>query len=630
MRVTSPNPEGEAAEAKQLIDFIYTTFPHTRSGHSGQQETVLADPEQLQRIQKIVLRRLFHSGKEVEALLEALFEEAQHHGLLGALLLARCWLLSKIDIPQARVLRALDLFVTHHPLALAAHLNPPPLHLQSRFVRGNDHAEEDVIDRAWIPPKEPCEMSLAYWREDYHRNLSHFKWHIVFFHGGIPNPTAPHSGSRRLAMDRQGELFLYAHQQIMARYEAERLAFGLPDVVPFSDYDEIIADGYEPPGRMLRENPHWPFPYLPRPAGHGLIEEIPGYDGRDTTVENLKRIEANICQAIEEGRIPGTDIELTENLLGNLLEVNVEGRRISTDLYGVEGLHNGIHDNFSLIGRGSHTTNYGVMGTTQDSSRDPIFYRVHRHLDDLRQRFSDKQPPNDLFAHQPQGVAVASLTLVHEGAALKTTLGPSEFLYERGKLRHAPFSWRLTLTISDTACVDRVTARIFICPKQSCHERRSWIEMDKFSIPITPGKAVSLVRADVESSVARKENEAGAPEGEGRWCDCGWPQNLMMPAGRPEGMEFVACVLLTANDLAVRRCRRCGSNDEIIACGSLLGGGKHPDALGMGYPFNRRFAQDGAILEVLSQLPHARLHAFTVVRCQSSTLLSFASAGQPQ
>src|SRR4029078_11289127 len=118
---------------------------------------------------------------------------------------------------------------------------------------------------------------------------------------------------------------------------------------------------------------------------------------------------------------------------------------------------------------------------------------------------------------------------------------------------------------------------------------------------------VTLLRADTASSVARKENEAGGSEGQARWCDCGWPQNLMMPAGRRAGMEFVACVLLTANDLAVRRCRRCGTGDEIIACGSLLGGDKHPDALGMGYPFNRRFAQDGAILDVLAGLPHAGL-----------------------
>lgn len=50
----------------------------------------------------------------------------------------------------------------------------------------------------------------------------------------------------------------------------------------------------------------------------------------------------------------------------------------------------------------------------------------------------------------------------------------------------------------------------------------------------------------------------------------------------------------------------------IEAGGSLLGGGKDPDSLGMGDPFNRRFSAPGALVEVLSALPRARVLEFDI------------------
>ena len=38
---------------------------------------------------------------------------------------------------------------------------------------------------------------------------------------------------------RHGELFFYMHQQMLARYDAERVGAGLRRVVPYADYSEI-------------------------------------------------------------------------------------------------------------------------------------------------------------------------------------------------------------------------------------------------------------------------------------------------------------------------------------------------------------------------------------------------------
>lgn len=591
-----------------LLHRLYQEFPRRARRVVDSPEAVLADPEKLRAVREANLRRLFGDGKALDELVEDLWDAARDGGVPGALhrVLA---LLEAGRRPAVLVLKALDIFVVHHPGSIAARLRVPPLHTHGRFIRGNDVA----LREPWSQPEIPCERSLAYWTEDYDRNASHTKWHVVYFHGGVPDPDAPRSGERRFVLDRHGEQFLYMHQQLMARYNAERLCWRLPPVAPLADYREVFADGYEPPAGLLQANLHWQYPFIARPPGRGLRHAIEGYDGADTTVPNLERIERAIVETIDAGAIPGTGEPLTEHLLGCILETNFHSRRHFSHLYGVEGLHNGLHDNLSIIGQPEYTTNFGVLGTTQDSSRDPLFYRVHQRLDDLRHRFADTRAPNDLHAHRPRGVAVVTFALDAEGGCLRTELGASEFLYERGKLRHRPFAWRLTTRAAADTPVERATARIFICPAERTDDRRAWIEMDKFSIKIVPGEDTTVVRPDIAASVAQASPAPdAAPDGE-RWCDCGWPQNLMLPAGRPEGMRFVACVLLTTDDLAVRRCSRCSrTGDEIVACGSLLGGGKYPDALGMGYPFNRRFSEPGAVLDVLSALPHARLLEFDI------------------
>jgi Hemocyanin, copper containing domain len=52
--------------------------------------------------------------------------------------------------------------------------------------------------------------------------------------------------------DRQGELFFYMHQQMLARYGVERLAHDLSPVVPLSDFSAPIPEGYDPGDALKR------------------------------------------------------------------------------------------------------------------------------------------------------------------------------------------------------------------------------------------------------------------------------------------------------------------------------------------------------------------------------------------
>ncbi|ROT84654.1 prophenoloxidase-2 [Penaeus vannamei] len=78
------------------------------------------------------------------------------------------------------------------------------------------------------------EHRLAYWREDYGINAHHWHWHLVY---------PIDMGVNR---DRKGELFFYMHQQMVARYDMERLSLGLPRVQKLENWRAPIEDGYFP------------------------------------------------------------------------------------------------------------------------------------------------------------------------------------------------------------------------------------------------------------------------------------------------------------------------------------------------------------------------------------------------
>lgn len=148
---------------------------------------------------------------------------------------------------------------------------------------------------------------LDYWREDVLANEHHQHWHEVYPYTGLPprdfltwvgatsretlsaiidqiDPgqgaafvanSSPTQLARRLSgirsfqlrglapvhyramfrmNDRQGELFFYMHQQMLARYDAELISHGLSRVGAFgpAQWATRIAEGYDPEGFAVR------------------------------------------------------------------------------------------------------------------------------------------------------------------------------------------------------------------------------------------------------------------------------------------------------------------------------------------------------------------------------------------
>src|ERR1044072_4214156 len=186
---------------------------------------------------------------------------------------------------------ALELFLTHHPEARAT-LKLKPLEVRHpNLVRSSTARAEPVAPLteavAEAAPKKkvkkkpvagatPPEDKLNHWREDPLLNEHHEHWHLVYplrpvgFPPGTPKP----EGGFPLG-SRHGELFAYMHQQMLARYDAERVSAGVPrvkafDTPPFTDkkFTAKIPEGYDPGPLQLFIGPQpdqW-YQFRARPA----------------------------------------------------------------------------------------------------------------------------------------------------------------------------------------------------------------------------------------------------------------------------------------------------------------------------------------------------------------------------
>jgi hypothetical protein len=142
---------------------------------------------------------------------------------------------------------ALGVFITNDPRGRTLYIPPAIEQSPELFIPSN----------VGVSPASPAmgglgdEAKLDYFREDPDFNAHHLQWHRVYPTRGSLDPSNP--GGGRIAKDRQGELFWYMHQQMLARYDTERIALDLPPVDALDDYterlegyraDENIADRY--------------------------------------------------------------------------------------------------------------------------------------------------------------------------------------------------------------------------------------------------------------------------------------------------------------------------------------------------------------------------------------------------
>lgn len=561
------------------------------------------------------------------------------------------------------VKRAIKTFVTHNPEARGQLTLPTVQAVESEAVAEGEQPPPPVTPEEPVPPDRAAapsrtlpeeEQRLDWYREDPFANDHHAHWHDVW------NPDGTElRGNRLVVQRRQGELFLYMHRQMLARYDTERKIAGLDETISFEPpYTAEIPEGYGAPG------------YATRPAGRALRALSMDANRPPVGPAELDARYALVDQAINAKQlsVPNRDLgTLDENQLGAAIEPSQLYVDADTDIALGEA-ENGGYEN--IHGFGHVLTSWivdpqegdlwaGVMGFVETAIRDPFFYRWHRHIDDQYTRvqegrgeanlaehaaevsFRDGDPQDvllcfsegitdgdfDAFGRErlgedfsdPDGLATDTLTtrftLSRVTAPIPPPIGDSDATYSETywttHLTHRPFALFLRVEAPEA---QHATLRVFLAHEDLADDRRMWIELDKFDRHLEQGVNV-IGRPDALSSVIKRKGVdapgAAPPENQDAWCDCGWPYTLLLPSGAPtpEGTRFKLIVALTDWEADhVGEPHSCGS---MSYCGARQ---EYPDRREMGYPFHRPFP--GGVLETLGAQPNVAMRDLTI-RCEN-------------
>jgi tyrosinase len=555
---------------------------------------------------------------------------------------------------------ALEVFLTHHKgtenIAIPSLLAREPELTAPTGRPGSGKNLEVALGSA-------AETKLDWFREDPLLNEHHAHWHVVY--------------NKNQVYDRQGEMFLYMHQQMLARYDAERIAANVARVVPFSDLSKPIAVGYIPgPDERISE---------------AFTNERPVKMKVATArAEKHKRDRKALMDDIENGKYkpdPATADELLRetdaiNTLGSTMEQNEHPQSDWSVSY--QNYHGTGHLYTGEI-------NNGVMFDPQVAVRDTVFWEWHKEVDThytaLQEKFEPYKfekdaPPVVMRKGSDENGNTQSIDLIlcfgkdipgydkpdFDGAAFgERAFGGSnwkkEFLsgtasykdsqgadktvevtdtlvtmmnyasmqyrlngqmqqYDYSYLNHEPFCYFIRVQ-NNSHEQRQVTVRIFIAPESHENDRTMWIEMDKFFYELMPDSKTVIFRNDTESSVIRKP----AVKDPSTYNIKFNPTDIRLDRAQckcgwpyhllvPKGKateEGSAYKMVVMISDAA-----IDSTEKQPDCGSLSFCGArdsmYPDKRPMGYPFNRPFKGNGAgIIKAVSSFDNFAIRSFKIL-----------------
>jgi tyrosinase len=614
------NTQPSLQQVQDDVDVFLTT-------QSGSQERTFGifDAGGATRVAELVASFIEKAGREGgSAGLDQVVKAAQSAAAADSIELAQYALMTFIINHDEGRRLILPPFWQRHPYLLDSDPNRQP-----------DSADED-----------PTERDLNWFREDIFLGEHHEHWHLVY----------PDKVAEGQFKDRQGELFLYMHQQMLARYNTERIAQGLSTVAAFpaEKFNEAIPEGYDP--KLARFGVRKPGAHLS--ARYGV------------TPESLTKWSNELRSAIVNGRfidpqgnagINGDDL-LGHTILGNTKSAN-------TNEYGT--LHGTVHSKLAYI-----SDLPGVMGTPSVSIRDPIFFRWHRFIDDLAIENQNCQLPNDIHANAPavlirsnnDGTAISqpSDIILSFQSQLDKVRCKDETFDQLGERLFGGGNWDQDFSNKSEVTMDelctgmnsvpvklngedksvtflepkqeftyfirvqnlslekrQVTVRIWLVAKYDrdgqplSNDRRMWIEMDTFQLTLPEGARKVICRpANLSSVIKKSGGKALKPEvalmARGQdgsrdqtdintedYCDCGWPYNLLLPKGTANGMGFRLLVMITADDVNLPEDKPTCSSVRLCGARNMA----YPDKQRMGYPFNRPFPVGTTIEQTILEQP---------------------------
>ncbi|XP_068086815.1 phenoloxidase 1 [Anabrus simplex] len=476
------------------------------------------------------------------------------------------------------------------------------------------------IERNFTGTDLDVEHRLAYFREDIGANLHHWHWHLVY-------PLEPEIVANK---DRRGELFYYMHQQIIARYNMERLCNRLSRVKRLLNLRDPIQEAYFSKLSTRQASRNWPGR-----ASNAVLQDISRpKEGLFFDIQDLERWRNRIYDAIHQGYIivngdgKQEKLELTEkdgiDILGNVIESSVLSKNKA--YYG--DFHNMMHVATAAVHDPDyrHMEPFSVMGDVATAMRDPVFYRIHVMVDDIFQTYKATLAGYSAFELYFRGIRVKNVHVQVDGKEkneLFTFWEKSAANLSRGLdfsprgaiyanfilLQHQPFTYNIEVENKEGAT--KGTVRIFIAPKydergdsmQFKDQRKLFVELDRFEVDLVKGQQ-TIKRKSENSSVTipyeqsyrnldRKRPGNVQNLEKFNFCGCGWPHNLLIAKGTETGYPCELFVMVSnfADDEVEQDAPTSECKNAMSYCG--IRNRKYPDARAMGFPFDRN-AREGA------------------------------------
>jgi hypothetical protein len=393
-----------------------------------------------------------------------------------------------------------------------------------------------------------------------------------------------------LYKDRRGELYLFHHQQLLARYYLERLSNDM-GTIPELTYELPIKTGYYPD--MYYYN-GVPFPardnnYMMYTEDHyELIQEVEDYEHR-------------IRDAIDVGYIitpTGEHVDLTKpesiEYLGNLIQTNPDS--VNTRYYGFLEMYARILLGASVEHFEDHKIIPSVLEQFETSLRDPVFYQLYKRIIGFYWQFKDHLPhyTHDEISwdgYKIESVEVDKLITYFDKFDADITNAVDVEVYDEtttgselkkfGKIAHyqgedfiikarssrlntVPFTYKLTVSATKPA---KGVVRTYLGPKYDSYgnvyhvndNRENFVLLDVFAYEFTAGKNVISRNSNDFSFFVKdrttfydlyKQVMTAVSTGEKYQlhtseAHTGFPARLMLPKGKKGGMPFQFFFMVT-------------------------------------------------------------------------------------
>lgn len=459
------------------------------------------------------------------------------------------------------------------------------------------------------------DTKISYFTEDIGLNTYYYYFHARY-------PFWMGSKEFNFSKDRRGELYLFEHQQLLARYYLERLSNGLGEIPEFSFFDKLKT-GYYP---ELRYYNGIFFPT--RDNFYNLYTEQNYYD-----IDLIEDYERRIRDAIDYGFIvlpDGTHFDFTKpesiELLGNLIQGNPDS--YNKRFYGY----------FSVLAQtvfgGAFTEHHhyhrvipSVLEQFETSMRDPVFYQLYKRIIKLYWQFKNFLPTYSRSEIEFPGVKVESVEMdklvtyfdnfdaditnavdvdYYKGKSYDTSelfkfgkiasYQGEDFVIKarQYRLNHTPFTFKLNVFAEKAF---KSVVRVFFGPKYdefghafNIHENReNFVLFDQFKYDLVSGKNVisRLSRDyswyvndyttyfDLYKNVMLAYSEKFTYKIDSRQ---GLPNRLLLPKGKKGGMPFQFFFIVTPYVAGFE------SSSHVYEYGKT----GFVDALPFGYPFDRK------------------------------------------